>query len=170
MDLVVRQMRLLASISLGESQGGFAQMLRRIVRLYSKSSFQKIVDVPSELLQLIRHRGRDSLASLTSSPAVLELIEFLTKEAIAGDVLHALFVGMNVADPKFEPEMVSIIQKLLVRGASLGFELSSSLYRIRQAKKRLEEESELNAVSTTGLDRALGIWARMAGGTLAMGK
>jgi hypothetical protein len=170
-DLVVQQMQLLAIMSLNESQRGFVQMLRRIVRLYSKASFRKFVNVPSELLLMLRYHGRNSTTTLTSNPSVVELIQFLTEEAISGDVLQAMFISMKDAGPAFEPEMVAIIQKLLVRGAVLGHELSSSLHRIRQAKKRLEEELEVNAAST-GLVNApvLGIWTRMASGTLPMDK
>lgn len=170
--LAVKQLRLLATMSLDESRGGLLQMLRRIVRLYSKLSFRKCADVPSELLFLIQYRARDFKEPLISSPAVLELIQFLADEAISEDILQSLFIGLKDTDPSFEPEMVIIIQKLLMRGIVLGHELSSSLYRIRQARKRLVEESELYAASTAGLRPTgdLGIWTRMTSGTLTMEK
>ena len=172
-DLVVQELRRLAVLSLDENKtAGSIQMLRRIVRLFSKSSIRKLVDVPSEFLLLIQNRARDAADRATYCPSVQELIQFLTEEAIAGDVLKTLLIGMS--EPVFAPEVLAMVQKLLIRGATLGQELSSSLYRVRQARKRFVD-SEARALYGVGGMNATpvvpsSIWTRMARGDLPLDK
>jgi hypothetical protein len=171
-DLVVNKLRLVATSSLDvndEKNWGPVKLLRRIIRLYSKASFRKFVDVPTEMLLLVQHKAGNSTATMTCNPFLLEFIQFLTEEAIPGDILKALLL-LNEC-PIHQPELLPMLRKVLKRGAELGSEVSSSLLRIRQARKRLDHSDHTTSLVTDViLAPGRSIWTCMATGTLLIDK
>ena len=137
LDLVLKQVRLIGLYSLDaeddESKQIASKMLKRILRLYEKSTFRRVVDVPGELLRFLEHRaGKDSID--VAELEVLELIQFLGEEAIPGDVLQSLNMIETLAS--FQPDVFPVLHTLLARGASSGNDLSASLLRIKQSRRR----------------------------------
>ena len=166
----VRQIGLLA-LDLGGKQNREEgnKTLKRVLRLFEKPTFRRVVDVPGELVTFFQHRAGNSLADVTESH-VLELVGFFAEEAIPGDVLQAL--SMIDVPPGFHPELSPILHTLLQRGALSGNELSASLLRIKQSRRRLEGrlDSHVDEPSSGGNVVCQKIWNKMASGMLVIEK
>lgn len=174
-DLIVKTLRNIAKTSSlsDENKQSSIQILRRVVHIYSKKSFRKFVDVPKEILRLIAHNSEIGQSSLTAGSKSLDFIRFLSDETTPDDLLRALI--LQEQDPIYQPELFPIVQKLLVRGALMGNELSTSLLQIKRARKKLElPESQPTHNNNDDDDHvqtaSMGIWARMGTGSLSIEK
>lgn len=173
LELVLKQIRLVGLYSLDaaddESQQVAARTLKRILRLYEKSAFRRVVDVPGELLKFLEHRAGKRLVDITE-PNVLELIQFFAEEAIPEDVLRAM--SMDKPPANFQPEIFPVLHTLLSRGASSGSELSASLLRIRRSRQRLGGRLSVPSVDDSPDDDSTSqsIWKNMSTGMVAIGK
>ncbi len=141
--------------------------LRRIIYIFSKPSFRKLVNVPKEILHLIRHKAGSSTNGLIFDLKSFAFIQFITEEVIPDDLLQAFI--MSETSPTYRPELLPILHRLLERGTLLGNELSASLHRIKRARQRFEQsmDSPINDIEAIPMR---GIWARMAEGTLTIEK
>jgi hypothetical protein len=170
-DLMVKSLRQIAKSALDsdENQQNSTLILRRVVRIYSKPYFRKLVDVPKELLFLIKHKAEDATSRLMSYPKAMTFIEFLVDEAFPSDLLKALTLGEKY--PIHQPELLPFLNKVLIRGALLGSELSVSLLRIKRARQRLEQP-ESSSTTNNNIDQPpkWGIWTSMASGVLNIDK
>jgi hypothetical protein len=170
-DLIVNSIRQIAKSALDsdDNQQNFIQILRRVIHIYSKPYFRKHIEVPKELLLLIQHKAGNVTIRWTSDGKVLTFLQFLIDEAIPDDVLKSLAIGET--SPLNQPELLPLIKKILIRGALLGTEMSSSLLRIRRARQRLQqpESSPTNAHNTDKIPKC-GIWTSMATGVLTVEK
>jgi hypothetical protein len=163
-DLVLTNLRIIAKSAIDSDD--YAQLLRRIIRIYSKSSFRKLVDVPKELIALIQHKA--GISTIDYDSEVLEFVLFLTDEVIPSDLLRAFVLGE--ASPIVLPELLLIIKRVLARGILFGGEISSSLLRIKVARQRLEVAIDGTNPNGGNKTQMNGIWARMADGTLMIEK
>ena len=167
---VVRRIGLLA-LDLGEKHGRKAgnKTFKRVLRLFEKPAFRRVVDVPRELFNFLKHRAGKSEVDCSVSH-VLELVGFVAEEAIPSDVLKCM--TMIDAPPSFHPELFPVLHTLLRRGASVGNELSASLLRIKQSRLRIEGRLESQVDETgSGVDVvSQKIWKKMASGMIAIEK
>jgi len=126
------------------------------------------VDVPGELLHFFEHRAGESSMDVTASN-VLEIVGFVAEEAIPSDVLKGL--SMVNAPPSFQPALFPVLHTVLKRGSSSGNELSASLLRIKQSRRRLEGRLD-SPVDEQGRGDFVSqkIWKRMAPGMVAIEK
>lgn len=177
LDVVLQQLRLVGQYAVDACDGdkqSAARILKRVFRLYSKSSFRQFVDVPAEFVRLIEHRAGKASSSIALNSRVLELIQFFAEEATPGDVLNALALGDSMQS--YQPELLPILKKILTRGAATGSELSASLLRIKRARLRLGQLSNIGMKSarspSTDDDPCCNrrVWKSMATGMLAMDK
>lgn len=151
-----------------EDRKGAAKTLLRILRLFEKSTFRRVVDVPGELLQFFEHRAGKSSVDVSESN-VLELVGFAAEEAIPSDVLKGL--SMVNAPPSFQPALFPVLHTVLKRGASSGNELSASLLRIKQSRRRLDGRLESPVEEQGGIDFVTQkIWKKMSSGMVAIEK
>ena len=114
-------------------------MLRRILRLYSKPSFRLAYSVHEELLGLLDYVSNGGADSGGTHPAVQlhGFLQFLSEEAQPVDLLTAL--AEHHPSPEFQPEVISILHTILIRGTVDATELSSSLLHIQQARQQIKE-------------------------------
>ena len=178
LDLVQKQVRLVGLYSLDaeddESKQVASKTLKRILRLYEKTAFRRVVDVPGELLRFLEHRADKPSQSMDIRESkVLELVQFFAEEAIPVDVLKTLSMIESLAG--FQPDIFPSLHTLLARGASSGNELSASLLRIKQSRRRLHGDGlssappgDEDAGSDTHAEQS--IWKSMAAGLVAMEK
>ena len=143
------------------------QHLRRIVNIFSKPSFRKLVNVPNEILHLIRHKAGSSSNGLIFDLESFAFIQFITEEVIPDDLLQAFI--MSETSPTYRPELLPILHRVLERGTVLGNELSASLLKIKRARQRYDQsmDSPNNDIEANPLR---GIWDRLAEGTLTIEK
>lgn len=168
-DLMMTSLRLVAKSDLDSYENGQNSLhhIRRIIHIFSKPSFRKLVNVPKEILLLIRYKAGSATHGLMFDPKSLEFIQFLTEEVIPDDLLQALIIAET--SPICRPELLPILCRVLARGMLLGSELSASLLRIKRARQRLEQTNDSPIINNELLPTR-GIWARVADGTLAIEK
>ena len=167
---VVRRIGLLA-LDLSEKQDRKAgnKTFKRVLRLFEKASFRRLVDVPRELFNFLKHRAGKSVVDCAVSH-VLELVEFVAEEAIPSDVLKCM--TMIDAPLSFHPELFPVLHTLLSRGASVGNELSASLLRIKQSRRRIGGRLDSQVEETDSGGDVVGqkIWKKMASGLISIEK
>jgi hypothetical protein len=166
---MISSLRIIAKSSLDSDNNiqNSVKYLRRIIHIFSKSSFRKLVNVPKEVLLLIRHKAGTATSRINFDRNILEFIQFIAEEVIPDDLLQALIIAE--ASPTYRPELLPILHRLLERGTRLGSELSASLLRIKRARQMLEDsmdspKDDIESAPTRG------IWARMALGAVTIEK
>ena len=160
-----------SSLDSDDNEQNSIKLLHRIIHIFSKPSFRKLINVPMEILLLIRYKAGTATSSLIFDPKTLEFIQFLTEKVIPDDLLHALIVAES--SPSFRPELLPILNRVLLRGSLMGSELSASLLRIKRARQLLEQASSNKDIpSSVDSESATvrGIWARMAEGAVTIEK
>jgi hypothetical protein len=168
-DLMMTRLRLVAKFDLDSDDHGqnSLQYVRRIIHIFSKPTFRKLVNVPKEILLLIRYKAGSAKSGSMFDPKALEFIQFLTEEVMPDDLLQALIIAET--SPIYRPELLPILCRVVARGMLLGSELSASLLRIKRARQRLEQSKD-SLIINNELLSTRGIWARLAEGTLAIEK
>jgi hypothetical protein len=179
LDLILKELRIVGLNAVDAEEGSrqsAAKFLRRILRLYSKTSFRRFVDVPAELVRLVEHSAGETMTNIMANKKALELIQFLSEEATPRDMLNAL----AIIDPSasFQHELLPVLNKILARGAATGSELSASLLRIKRARLRLgqlspvDTKSDRHPSTDDDDDRSskLSVWKSMAMGMLIIDK
>lgn len=167
-DLMVASLRIIAKFSLDANDNKSSmKYMRRVIHIFSKSSFRKLVNVPLEILFFIRHTAGTATSSLAFDSKTLEFIQFLTEEVIPDDLLQALIIAET--SPTLRPELLPILHRVLARGTSMGSELSASLLRIKRARQKLARVIDGPKVDSETVT-ACGVWAGMAEGTVTIEK
>jgi hypothetical protein len=148
--------------------------LRRILRLFEKTSFRDFADVSVEISTLIRIRSQNRVDGNSPEPQHLALIQYFADEAIPGDVLKAL--ASEHSSSSHHAELLPSLRTLLSRGAATGSELSASLLRIKKARQMIENRPaslDFARAEVSDLDFASNkqsIWKRMSSGMVTMDK
>jgi hypothetical protein len=123
-------------------------------------------------VRLIEHRTETrGQANIFAQPRSLEVIRFLSEEALPNDLLAALSICCS--SPMFQPELVPILKQLLSRGASSGTELSAALLKVKRARQRLGilPGQRSSADSDHNVDGVKGtVWRAMALGQIVIDK
>jgi hypothetical protein len=179
-DLVLKSLREIGASALNadrkDQQQQTARTLRRIIRLYHKTSTKKNVavgqmtDIADELLQLLEHKKKNS--PFRSNPN--DLITFLADEANPSDILKTLSIWTSPPDTTMEA--IPVLHTLLCRGAhaSMSSELSGSLLTLKRARLRIREEKmiELRSSKDSDVDNVPGqsIWKKMSNGMVVVAK
>jgi hypothetical protein len=166
---MIKSLRVVAQFSIDsdvDKQNSF-KLLRRIIHIFSKQSFRKLVNVPMEILFLIRHKAGVASNRMNYDNNTLDFVRFITEEVIPDDLLQALIIAET--PPTYRPELLPILQRLLARGARMGSELSASLRRIKRARQVLDNSKEGPPVENESMP-SYGIWAQMSEGTLLIEK
>ena len=125
------------------------------------------MNVPMEILLLIRHKAGTAKNRINFDPNTLEFIQFITEEVIPDDLLQALIIAET--SPTCRPELLPILHRLLARGTIMGSELSASLLRIKRARQMLDTSKDSAKVDNESVP-VRGIWARMEEGLIAIEK
>jgi hypothetical protein len=178
-DLVLKSLREIGASALDadnkDQQKQSVRTLKRIIRLYHKTSMKKtvaagqMIDVAGELLQLLEHKRKRLFRSDPN-----DLIEFLADEANPNDILKTLSIWTTLPDTTMEA--VPVLHTLLGRGAhaSMSSELSGSLLSLKRARLRLREENTMDLRSSKDLDvdkvPNQSIWKKMSKGMVVMEK
>ena len=178
-DLVLKSLREIGANALDadnkDQQKQSARILKRIIRLYHKTSTKntvaagQMIDVADELLQLLEHKRKRLYRSNPN-----DLIEFLADEANPSDILKTLSIWTSLPDTTIAA--IPVLHTLLGRGAhaSMSSELSGSLLSLKRARLRLREESTLELRSSKDLDvdkvPNQSIWKKMSNGMVVVAK
>lgn len=181
--LVLKSLREIGASALDadrkDQQKQSARVLKRIIRLYRKTSTKttvaagQMIDVADELLQLLEHKRNRS--PFRSNPN--DLIDFLADEANPSDILKALSIWTSPPDTTMEA--IPVLQTLLCRGAhaSISSELSGALLSLKRARLRIREENNTELRSSTrskdpDVDKVpdQSIWKKMSNGMVVVAK
>mmetsp|Transcript_23209 Transcript_23209/g.64340 ORF Transcript_23209/g.64340 Transcript_23209/m.64340 type:complete len:1165 (-) Transcript_23209:85-3579(-) len=154
------------------------EIFRRILSLFEKIACnpsdicRKLIKVPEELLNLFEH-WKTMTGSSGDDPKMYFLVDFVIKVSSApGDVIRALLLWSAV-NPVGN-SLYSRIEDLLCRGihyAALNGELSGTLFRLKYARKTLEEQDSNRGISTEPENPPpTTIWGTMCTGNLLIEK
>lgn len=190
--LVLTNLRTIGKRMLETEESIPIRTLKRILRLFHKASTspspvtRQVLNVPTELLQLVEHKveqqqthnDSDSLSS-DSRQKVLELIGFLSEEAMPFDILQTFVLMTKSFNP--EQETFSFLHGILVRGVllSLNTELSGTLLRLKRARmEQTKKQTNCSETEIVSSDVDLhndgypteSIWKQMSNGMVEVDK